>query len=165
MNKQLIITGDDYGLCPAVNDAIEECLAAGTMRATCIMANMPSCAGAASLRQKFPRSALGVHWNLTQGTPVLEPARVPTLVDGAGQFYGSLRRRWLTRKLDRDEVRAELLAQYERFRSLAGAADFWNTHQDVHVFPGLFQLFVEFGKALKIPAMRCHERFTLPLRL
>lgn len=164
MNKQLIITGDDYGLCPAVNDAIEECLAAGAMRATCVMANMPSSAGAASLREKFPQSSLGVHWNLTQGRPVLDPARVPSLVDGDGQFGGSLRRRWLTRRLDVGEVRAELGAQYERFGALAGAADFWNTHQDVHVFPGLFQLFVEIGNALKIPAMRSHERFTLPLR-
>ena len=163
MIKQLIITGDDYGLCPAVNDALEECLAAGAMRATCVMANMPSCAGAASLREKFPQSSIGVHWNLTQGRPVLEPARVASLVDGEGRFSGSLRRRWLMRKLDVVEVRAELRAQYERFCALVGAADFWNSHQDVHVFPGLFQLFVEIGNALKIPAMRSHERFTLPM--
>lgn len=162
MIKQLIITGDDYGLCPAVNEAIEACLAAGAMRATCVMANMPSCTGAASLRAKFPQSSIGLHWNLTQGRPVLDPARVATLVNGDGQFSGSLRRRWLMRRLDVIEVRAELCAQYERFRALAGAADFWNTHQDVHVFPGLFQLLVELGIALKIPAMRSHERFTLP---
>jgi predicted glycoside hydrolase/deacetylase ChbG (UPF0249 family) len=163
MFKQLIITGDDYGLCPAVNEAIEECLAAGAMRATCVMANMPSSADAASLRVKFPQSSIGVHWNLTQGRPVLDPARVPTLVNDAGEFSGPLRRRWLTRRLDGAEVRAELRAQYERFSALAGRPDFWNTHQDVHVFPGLFQLFVELGNVLKIPAMRCHERFTVPL--
>jgi hypothetical protein len=105
-----------------------------------------------------------VHWNLTQGRPVLDPARVPTLVDGDGQFGGSLRRRWLTRRLDVGEVRAELTAQYERFQALAGGADFWNTHQNVHVFPGLFQLFVALGTELKIAAMRSHERFTLPAR-
>ena len=163
MIKQLIVTGDDYGLCPAVNDAIEECLAAGAMRATCVMANMPSSAGAVSLRTKFPQSSIGVHWNLTQGRPVLEPGRVATLVNADGEFSGSLRRQWLMRRLDIIEVRAELRAQYERFRALAGAADFWNSHQDVHVFPGLFQLFVELGNDLRIPAMRCHERFTLPM--
>lgn len=163
MNKRLIITGDDYGLCKAVNDGIEDCLAAGAMRATCVMTNMHECGDAASLRKKFPQSSLGVHWNLTQGRPVLDPARVPSLVDGQGRFSASLRRQWLARRINAAELRAELRAQYGRFRELAGAADFWNTHQDVHVYPGLFQLFVDIGNALKIPAMRSHERVTLPL--
>jgi predicted glycoside hydrolase/deacetylase ChbG (UPF0249 family) len=162
MTKQLIITGDDYGLCAPVNEAIEECLAAGTMGATCVMANMPESEAAATLRRKHPESSIGLHWNITQGRPLLGPAAVPSLVDGSGQFAGALRWRWLSGRVDRREVRAELTAQYERFRALAGAADFWNTHQNVHVSPGLFQFFVALGKDLKIPAMRSHERRTLP---
>lgn len=164
MDKQLIITGDDYGLCASVNAAIEECLAAGTMGATCVMANMPACVDSVTLRAKFPRASIGLHWNLTQGKPLLGAKSVPSLVDGQGQFAGSLRRRWLTQQIDRAEMRAELAAQYERFHALAGGADFWNTHQNVHVFPGLFQFFVALGKELKIPAMRSHERVTLPAR-
>ncbi|MGH7797808.1 MAG: carbohydrate deacetylase [Candidatus Binatia bacterium] len=164
MNKHLIITGDDFGLCAAVNDAIEECLAAGTMGATCVMANMPACPQSAGLRAKFPRASIGVHWNLTQGKPLLGAKSVPSLVDGNGQFAGSLRRRWLMGQLQVAEMRAELVAQYERFCALAGDPDFWNTHQNVHVFPGLFQFFVALGNQLKIPAMRSHERVTLPAR-
>jgi chitin disaccharide deacetylase len=164
MKQQLIITGDDYGLCAPVNTALEECLAAGAMRATCVMANMPECGAAASLRKKFPRASLGIHWNLTQGRPVLGAARVPSLVDGNGWFSTDVRRRWIMKRIDAGELQAELRAQYERFRELCGPADFWNTHQDVHVYPGLFQRFVELGIALKIPAMRSHERHTLPAR-
>jgi predicted glycoside hydrolase/deacetylase ChbG (UPF0249 family) len=163
LNRQLIITGDDYGLCAAVNDAIEECLAAGAMGATCVMTNMPSCAQAAGLRGKFPLSSIGLHWNLTQGEPLLSPAAVPSLVGEDGRFAGSLRRRWWARQLNFAEMRAELVIQYERFRLLAGKPDFWNTHQNVHVFPGLFQFFVGLGNELNIPAMRSHERITLPL--
>jgi predicted glycoside hydrolase/deacetylase ChbG (UPF0249 family) len=164
MNRQLIVTGDDYGLCAAVNDAIEECLDVGAMGATCVMTNMPSCGQAAGLRGKFPLSSIGLHWNLTQGKPVLSPASVPSLVGEDGRFAGSLRRRWWARQLNFAEMRAELVVQYERFQSLAGQPDFWNTHQNVHVFPGLFQFFVDLGNELNIPAMRSHERITLPLR-
>jgi predicted glycoside hydrolase/deacetylase ChbG (UPF0249 family) len=163
LNRQLIITGDDYGLCAAVNDAIEECLAAGAVSATCVMTNMPSCAQAAGLRGKFPLSSIGLHWNLTQGEPLLSPAAVSSLVGEDGRFAGSLRRRWWSRQLNFAEMRAELVIQYERFRLLAGKPDFWNTHQNVHVFPGLFQFFVDLGNELNIPAMRSHERITLPL--
>ena len=162
MIKQLIITGDDYGLCAPVNEAIEECLAAGTMGATCVMTNMPACDEAVTLRRKFPGKSIGLHWNITQGRPLLDPVAVPSLVDGNGQFVGPLRQRWLTGRVSRAEIRAELAAQHKRFEKLAGSADFWNTHQNVHVFPGLFQLFVALGKELKIPAMRSHARFTLP---
>lgn len=161
-NKYLIITGDDYGLSPGVNDAIEQCLGAGTMGATCVMTNMPVCDQAAMLRRKFPRSSIGLHWNLTQGAPLLGAASVPSLVDTDGQFTRTLRRRWLSGRIDRAEMRAELTAQYDRFKSLAGLADFWNTHQNVHVFPGLFQFFVNLGHELGIIAMRSHERYTLP---
>ena len=164
MIKRLIITGDDYGLCAPVNEAIEECLAAGTMGATCVMTNMPACDAAAALRRKFPGKSIGLHWNITQGRPVLDPAEVPSLVDGSGQFAGPLRRSWLLGRVNPEEIRAELAAQYKRFQKLAGAADFWNTHQNVHVFPGLFPLFVSLGRELKIPAMRSHARFTLPAR-
>jgi hypothetical protein len=160
--RRLIVTADDYGLCAAVNGAIEECLAAGTVGATCVMANMPAAARSTALRARFPLASVGVHWNLTQGKPLLGATVVPTLVDGRGEFAPALRRRWLAGKIDRTEVRAELTAQYERFRTLAGAPDFWNTHQNVHVFPGLFQFFVALGQTLKIPAMRSHERVTLP---
>jgi len=162
-NKQLIITADDYGLCAAVNDAIEECLAAGTVGATCVMTNMESCEQAAGLRGKFPLSSIGLHWNLTQGAPLLGPAAVPTLVGQDGRFAGSFRRRWWARQLNFAEMRAELVIQYERFRLLAGKPDFWNTHQNMHVLPGLFQFFVDLGNELNIPAMRSHERITLPL--
>ena len=162
--KRLIITGDDYGLCKSVNDAIEECLGAGAMHATCVMANMPACAQSAALRSKFPRASIGLHWNLTQGKPLLSAKEVPTLVNSAGQFAPLLRRRWLAGQIERAEIRAELTAQYGYFRALAGAPDFWNTHQNVHVFPGLFQFFVLLGDELKIPAMRSHERFTVPAR-
>jgi hypothetical protein len=127
------------------------------------MTNMPSCAQAAGLRGQFPLSSIGLHWNLTQGKPLLTPASVPSLVGEDGRFAGSLRRRWWARELNFAEMRAELIAQYERFHTLAGKPDFWNTHQNVHVFPGLFQFFVGLGNELSIPAMRSHARFTVPL--
>lgn len=163
MNKQLIITADDYGLCAPVNDAIEECLAAGVTRATCVMTNMPEYAQAAQLRKKFPDCSVGIHWNLTQGRPVLSPALVPSLVNPDGMFFRSLRQRWLAGKINLTDILAELRAQYMRFREVASNPDFWNTHQDSHIWPGLFHTFVDAGKELAIPAMRSHRRFTVPL--
>jgi predicted glycoside hydrolase/deacetylase ChbG (UPF0249 family) len=162
-NRQLIVTADDYGMCESVNDAIEACLAAGIMRATCVMTNMPRFAGAALLKRNYPGCSVGIHWNLTQDKPILPPARIPSLVDGHGRFRPGLRRRWVTGGVRLNELRAELRAQFERFCELGAKPDFWNTHQDVHLSPGLFQIFVRLAGELGIGAMRSHRRFTIPL--
>jgi predicted glycoside hydrolase/deacetylase ChbG (UPF0249 family) len=54
-----------------------------------------------------------------------------------------------------------LRAQYERLRGLVGTPDFWNTHQNVHVFPGLFTSFVAFAGQFGVHAMRTHRRLTV----
>jgi predicted glycoside hydrolase/deacetylase ChbG (UPF0249 family) len=164
MNPRLIVTADDYGLCEPVNQAIEECLSAGTVRATCVMANMPAYRAAALLRKNFPLSSLGIHWNVTQGRPVLPSTQIPTLVNGDGSFLtpSELRRRWWSGGVKLTELHTELRAQFDRLVEIMGPLDFWNTHQNSHVFPGLFQAFVNFGRELEIPAMRSHRRLTTP---
>jgi predicted glycoside hydrolase/deacetylase ChbG (UPF0249 family) len=163
MPAKLIITADDYGMCAPVNQAIEECLAAGTLRATCVMTNMPLWREAGTLRARFPDASIGLHWTLTQGAPVLAPERVPALVDARGTLlpFGELRRRMLRRSVPLEQVRDELTAQYRRFREVAGQPDFWNTHEGIHVFPALFQLCVELGRTLGIRAMRSHRRLAI----
>jgi predicted glycoside hydrolase/deacetylase ChbG (UPF0249 family) len=163
-SAKLIVTADDYGLCEAVNRGVEECLAAETVRATCVMANMPAYDAAWLLRQKYPHASIGIHWNVTQGRPVLSIKKVSSLVNQDGRFYNSseLRRRWWLGKVRPDELQAELRAQFDRLRELIGTPDFWNTHQNVHVFPGLFRTFVDFAKQLGVRAMRSHCRLTVP---
>jgi predicted glycoside hydrolase/deacetylase ChbG (UPF0249 family) len=162
--RKLIITADDYGMCPSVNEGIDACLQAGAVRATCVMVNMSYCAAAGDLRRRFPHCSVGIHWTLTQGRPVLPASRVPSLVTGTGEFHTSaeFRRRWLLGRIQRAEIHAELEAQHHRLTEIAGSPDFWNTHQNVHILPGLFQHCVAIGRELGIPAMRCHTRVTVP---
>ena len=63
--KQLIITADDYGMSRAVNDAIEAGMAAGIITTTNVMTNMPLYKEAKSLKDKFPKVSVGLHWTLS----------------------------------------------------------------------------------------------------
>ena len=164
MNRRLIITADDYGMCDSVNQAIEECMAAGTVKVTCVMVNMPANEQTASLRKRFPHCSVGIHWTLTEGRPILPPAQVPSLVQANDTFHSApqLRRRWSQRCINIAELKAELRAQYTHFCEVAGPPDFWNTHENFHVWPGLFNVCVALGQDLRILAMRSHRRFTVP---
>ncbi len=165
MKHRLIITADDYGMCKVVNDAIEACMSHGVVTATCVMTNMPAFGTAVRLRQKFPDSSLGIHWTVTQGCPVLPPQMVPTLIGRNGEFHvpALFKRLWLLGRISKTELEAELTAQYERCCEAIGHPDFWNTHQNFHVFPTLYDTCVEIGLNLGIAATRSHRRITLPL--
>ena len=110
--RALIVTADDYGMHETVNAAVEECLAAGTVQATCVMVNMPAAADAGSLRERFPRASVGIHWTLTQGRPVLPPTALRSLVRNDGEFHtcAEFRRRWRSGQIRHDEMYAELRA-------------------------------------------------------
>ncbi len=160
MDRRLIITADDYGLCDSVNQAINACIEAGVVHATCVMTNMPVYRAAVQLREHFPDVSVGIHWALTQSRPVLAPSQIPSLIDADGRFYSraQLHRRWLAGQISRSEIKAELCAQFDRLCAVAGLPDFWNTHQDIHILPGLFETCVSVGLELGIPAMRSHRR-------
>lgn len=164
MDRNLIITADDYGMADSVNQAIDECMGAGAVNSTCVMANMPAVEPARSLRSRFPRVSIGLHWNLTQGRPLLPPEQVPSLVDSQGRLMGvrDLKQRVLIGKVSMTEVRAELRAQHRRFEDLVGRPDYWNTHEGFHVAPRLFRFCVALALELGIPAMRSHRRITVP---
>lgn len=163
---RLIITADDYGASPRINAAIEACLAAGALRATCVMANMPGYSEASRLRQQFPHASIGLHWNLTAGRPVAPPDQVASLLDGQGRFWpaATFRRRWVLGRIAPEHVLRELRAQYDWLALVAGQPDFWNTHQNIHLLPRLFSLMVALAHQLGIPAMRSHQRLRLPLK-
>lgn len=164
MSRTIIITADDYGMCSEINEAIEECLEAGALRATCVMTNMPLYEKAGFLRKRFPNCSIGIHWNMTQGRPVLPASEIPSLLGPDGMFLSKtlFRDRWLKGRINSDEIMAELRAQERRFQEVGGTPDFWNTHNHVHLLPGLFQKCVLVGQELGIPAMRCNRHITVP---
>ena len=160
--KKLIITADDYGMSPAVNRAIDEGISAGLITATNVMMNMPVCNEA--VRLKDTDASVGLHWVLATGKPVLPEDKVPSLVAEDGSFfaYPIFRARYRKGLIRDDEIKSELIAQYERYVDLMGAPDYWNTHENVHVDFKIFDLFVDLAVQLGIRRMRSHQRIYVP---
>ena len=160
--KKLIITADDYGMSPAVNQAIDEGIAAGLITSTNVMMNMPVCAEAVKLRDAG--ASVGLHWVLTCGKPVLPRERVPSLTAQDGCFYSGpeFKMRYRRGLIRNEEIQLELTAQYERFSGLLGTPDYWNTHQDVHVDFRIHKLFDSLAVSLGLMKMRSHQRVYVP---
>ncbi|MDT8901771.1 hopanoid biosynthesis-associated protein HpnK [Anaeroselena agilis] len=158
--KQLIVNADDFGLHPAVNRAVIAGHTGGCITSTSIMPGAAAFADAALLAGNHPSLGIGVHLTLVGERPVTDPAAIPTLVDSDGRFpgqYPAFLARYLRGRVNRDEIRAELTAQIAKTAAAGIAITHLDSHQHLHVLPGIIDIVLdlaaEFGiKALRIPA-------------
>ena len=87
-DRRLIINADDFGLAPGVNAGVLEAVAAGVVTSLSVMVNTPAYAeGMRALAGLSRPPSVGLHLNLTAGSPVSPPAGVPSLVGAAGRFF------------------------------------------------------------------------------
>lgn len=150
--KQFIITADDYGMCSIVDKAIDDCASAGILTSTNVLVNQEDLEAARTFRKRFPNVSVGMHWNVTDGKPVCNPNEVSSLINPCtGEFWGvsEFISRFKSGKLSKDELRKELLKQYELFCKLCGTADYWNVHMnsslDFKTFPFFNSIALELG--------------------
>ena len=162
--KSVIITADDYGMCKSVNRAIEACVEKRVVLSTNVMANMDCAFEAAELKRKYPYLSVGIHYNFTVGKPLSPLDKVRHLVNDDGNFlsYKEIRDRCKAKTYDFGEVAIEMKNQYEHYREICGEPDYWNTHENVHVYPGLYQLFRDESLKFNIRKMRSHQRIFVP---
>lgn len=158
--KAMIITADDYGMCGIVDAAIDSCIESGIVSSTNVIVNMQDLESVKSLRSRFPHISIGMHWNITAGRPISPTVAIPSLVDENGDFYklSVFLRRYKQGLVKKKDIKCELCAQYEVFRSLCGKADYWNTHQNSSLSIGTFGIFNRTALELGIDRTRTFRR-------
>lgn len=133
----VILCADDYALSAGVSEAIRELAEQERLSATSAIVTLDRWPeDARRLRAVRDRISLGLHINLTLGAPL---GSIPSLApDGRLPGLGSLLARALSRRIDRDEIAAEVTRQLVRFESELGfAPDHVDGHQHVHALPGV----------------------------
>lgn len=159
--KKLIITADDYGMCDIVNKAIDDCVEAGLVTTTNVIVNMESLSAAGTLRTRYPKLSIGMHWNLTSGKPVSPINEVSSLVNPTtGEFYSVSQfiKRYRKGLLSKKEIELELQRQYDIFKSLCGEADYWNTHENSALDFKTYAMFNEVALRNGIKSTRTFRR-------
>ncbi|MET3847546.1 ChbG/HpnK family deacetylase [Paenibacillus sp. OAE614] len=151
MNRQVIINADDFGLSPAVNRGIIEAYRAGGITSTSMMVNMPGLADAVHAARSLPGLGVGLHFNLTYGRPLSDPAAVPSLVRENGVFLdGKIRR-----SRNAADVAAELDAQWNRFLETSLFPTHLDSHQLLHQEdPVIYRVMAELACRHRIPLRR-----------
>jgi len=158
MIRSAIVNGDDFGLSPGINNGIIESYGEGILTSASLMATGEAFEEAVALARRNPGLSLGVHLTLVEGTPVLLPEKIPSLVTSEGRFFGSLGMfltRWLSGRIRPREVQRELEAQVEKAMVGGIKVDKLDSHMHLHLLPGLFQIVLDLARKYRIAALRC----------
>lgn len=152
MTTRIAICIDDYGLHPAVDDAILALVEKGRVTATSCMVGAPAWQyDAARLKEVFDagRVDAGLHLDLVEFP--MDSRNAHSL--------GGLMRQTLLRRVNRDAVLSEIRAQLDAFEAaMQRAPSHVDGHQHVHQFPVIRYLLVgellrRYGKG-KLPWLR-----------
>ncbi len=155
--KGVIVTADDFGAAPEVNDAIEIAHRDGILTATSLMVSGAAAGDAIARARRLPTLRVGLHVVLVEGRPVLPPSSVPDLVDESGCFRTNMAQagaNMFFRPKVRRQLAAEILAQFEAFKATGLPLDHVNAHKHFHLHPTISSLIVEIGRRFGMAAAR-----------
>ncbi len=133
------------------------------------MVNEAALDEAVSMARDNPRLGVGLHLTLLCGHSALPQSKIPGLINSAREFTNSAASagfRYFFRRELREQLRAEIHAQFEKFRATGLALDHVNGHLHLHLHPTVFSILMEDAEKLGISHLRLtFDPFWMNVRL
>jgi hopanoid biosynthesis associated protein HpnK len=155
--KRLIVTADDFGAAREVNDAVEAAHREGILTAASLMVAAPASADAIARARRLPSLRVGLHVVLADGRPLLPPSAVSHLLDRDGRFRSNLTALGVAvacSRRARQQLAAEIAAQFAAFHDSGLKLDHCNAHQHLHLHPVIGELLICIGQRFRMRAVR-----------
>ncbi|RII27438.1 MAG: hydrolase [Geobacter sp.] len=160
MNRQLIITSDDFGLSSGVNRAVEQAWRDGILTNASLMPGGNAFDEAVEIARRNPGLQVGVHLTLVHGRAVLPPKQIPGLVDEAGNFSNNpvtSGMRYFFDKGVRMQLQQEIEAQIVKVRESGMAISHLDGHLNIHQHPTVFAILTDLMSKYGIASFRLSQ--------
>ncbi|MGD0251342.1 MAG: hopanoid biosynthesis-associated protein HpnK [Verrucomicrobiota bacterium] len=157
IERRLIVNADDFGLSHSVNEAVIRAHGGGILTTASLMVNERGFDEAVKLAKENPQLGVGLHLTLLMGHSVLPPEKIPGLVNPHGEFSDkpvATGFRYFFQRDLREQLRAEIHAQFEKFCATGLSLDHVNGHLHLHLHPVVFQILMEDAVQFGIRRMR-----------
>lgn len=146
--KRVIFGADDFGLAPAVNDAVIAAHDRGVLTSASLLVAEPFAEDAARRALERPTLDVGCHLALCQSRSAIDGRALPQgpVLTGLRTFFAGPR--------GRRRMRDELRAQVERLLALGLRCAHLNGHVNIHVHPTVLEAALDLAREYAIPAVR-----------
>jgi predicted glycoside hydrolase/deacetylase ChbG (UPF0249 family) len=154
----LVVNADDYGLTSAVSLGILHAHRHGIVTSTSVLALAPGFAASAVWLRDEAELGVGAHLAAVgEDPPLLSAREIPTLVDRHGRLPSSWRAllpRLLGRRIDPADIAREFGAQLDAIRAEGITVDHLDTHQHLHLWPGIREAVLDLAVRAGVPSVR-----------
>lgn len=154
----LIVNADDYGLTDGVSRAIIRAHREGIVTSTSLLALAPAFERTSSWLADAPGLGTGAHLAVVgEDPPLLTAKEIPSLVDKRGRLANSWKTflpRAALGRIDADDLRREFGAQLDRIEGAGITIDHIDSHQNLHLWPGVRDVVLRLGDERGIRAVR-----------
>jgi len=168
-NLRLIFNGDDFGGALSINAAVIRAHEKGVLTSASLMVTGEAVEDAVLRAREHPTLAVGLHVVVTGARSVLPATEVPHLVDVQGRLRGGpflAGMHCFFSPTVRAELRREIVAQFERFRSTGLPLAHVDGHYLMHLHPAVFSILMPLAEQYGAPGLRLPRddlRLTLAL--
>jgi hopanoid biosynthesis associated protein HpnK len=155
--RRLIVNADDFGRSHSINEAVIRAHREGVLTTASLMVNESGFEEAVKLAKENPKLGVGLHLTLLCGHSTLSHDQIPGLVGREREFRdnpASVGFRYYFQGALRDQLQAEIRAQFQKFQSTGLVLDHVNGHLHLHLHPVVFDLLMEDAGLLGIERMR-----------
>jgi hopanoid biosynthesis associated protein HpnK len=158
--RRLIVNADDFGFTTGVNRAIIEAHTQGIVTSSTLMAGGRAFEDAVCLAAQAPNLSIGCHVVLTNGEPLLDPTRLPSITtqdNNVARFRDGLpffALRALSGRMSAKEIEAETIAQIRKIQSAGITVSHVDSHKHTHLFPAVMRPIMQAAQACGVQAIR-----------
>jgi chitin disaccharide deacetylase len=152
-----VVNADDFGLSPSINEGIGRSYENGILRSASLMPNGEGFADAVDRIKDLPGLGVGIHLSLVGERAIAPPGELRSLVSDDGWLpasYADFTRAYYSRKFALRELRREIEAQIARVLDAGIRPTHLDSHQHIHLLPGVLGLSLELAKAGRIGVVR-----------
>jgi hopanoid biosynthesis associated protein HpnK len=114
-------------------------------------------ADAIARARRLPTLKVGLHVVVVRGQPVLPPDAIPDLIGREGRLPDKLAQaglRFYCLPRVRQQLEAEIRAQFEAFMATGLSLDHVNTHHHMHLHPTVLRIILKIGREFGLRAVR-----------
>ena len=169
LKKRLIVNADDFGLTQGINQGIIDTFKNGIVSRASIIVNTKFFDHALALSRENPSLGLGIHLVLVEEQPISDTRTIKSLVDSKGKLlknYQQFLYRYFKNQIDFQEISIELEAQIKKALNSGIKLTHLDSHQHLHVLPGICKIVKElmekYGiKNIRMPSITLKNRFSV----
>ena len=158
MLKKVIINADDFGLSKNVNNAILSLALKNNISSVSVMANEAYINTDELNNLSRAGISIGCHLSIIQGKPLLDQKSIPSLInEHSKSFYSDYKQfviKYCMNKISTEHIYNEWKQQLNTLKKMNINISHLDSHQHIHMLPGLFKIALQLQKEFHIKRIR-----------